>query len=139
MVSEKESVEEIVVVEKSADVIRLFKKHILPQFPNKHKVRIVECDAFEYAERVMPSEHFDVAFVDTWRDASDGIPMYRRMKKLEKLNTGTHFLYWIENFLISRARAERYVEICEALESGAKDAPESYGEIIELLTEKLLD
>ena len=138
MVSEKDEVDEIVVVEKSRDVIRLFKKYILPQFPNKDKVRIVECDAFEYAERVMPSEKFDVAFVDTWRDASDGTPMYRRMKKLEKFNTGTHFLYWIENFLISRARAERYAEIREKLDGGAPDAPKSYGEAVELLTKKLL-
>ena len=127
------------MVEKSRDVIRLFKKYILPQFPNKDKVRIVECDAFEYAERVMPSEKFDVAFVDTWRDASDGTPMYRRMKKLEKFNTGTHFLYWIENFLISRARAERFVEIEEALATESPDAPRDFDEVMRMLTDDLTE
>ncbi len=116
MVSEKADVESITVIEKSPDVIRLFKKHILPQFPNRDKVRIIEADAFEYAEKDMPKENFDVAFVDTWRDASDGAPMYRRMKALEQLSPNTKFLYWIENFLISRLRAMRFEELYEKAE-----------------------
>lgn len=118
MVSEKENVESITVVEKSADVIALFREHILPQFSHPEKVRVVEADAFEYAEQVMPAEHFDVAFVDTWRDASDGAPMYERMKALEHLSPDTEFIYWIENFLISRIRALRYSEILDRLDSG---------------------
>ena len=108
MVSEKEDVESITVVEKSPEVIKLFKKHILPQFPHKEKVKIVEADAFEYAEVQMACENFDLAFVDTWRDASDGAPMYKRMKGLEHLSKNTKFLYWIENFLISRLRAIKF-------------------------------
>ena len=118
MVSEKENVESITVVEKSADVIALFREHILPQFSHPEKVRVVEADAFEYAEQVMPAEHFDVAFVDTWRDASDGAPMYERMKALEHLSPDTEFIYWIENFLISRIRALRYSEILDRLDRG---------------------
>ena len=118
MVSEKAEVRKIVVVEKSADVIELFKKFILPQFPRKEKVEIVNEDAFYYAEHIMPGEKFDVAFVDTWRDASDGAPMYRRMKPLEKLNPNTEFLYWIENFLISRVRAENYGKLLDMEERG---------------------
>lgn len=119
MVSQKETVTSITVVEKSPDVIRLFKKHILPQFPHREKVRIVEADAFEYAERVMPSENFDFAFVDTWRDASDGAPMYKKMKALEHLSPKTRFEYWIENFLVSRHRALRLSEMYDDIESGA--------------------
>ena len=118
MVSEKEIVESITVVEKSAEVIELFKKHILPQFPNKDKVKIVESDAFEYAEKQMPAENFDLAFVDTWRDASDGAPMYEKMKALEHLSKNTKFLYWIENFLVSRLRAIKFEELCERVERG---------------------
>lgn len=118
MVSEKESVESITVVEKSEDVIALFKEYILPQFSHPEKVRIVNADAFEYAEHIMPVEGFDLAFVDTWRDASDGAPMYERMKKLEHLSPNTEFLYWIENFLISRLRALAYADICDRLDRG---------------------
>ena len=134
MVSEKSEVESITVVEKSENVIRLFKKHILPRFTHKNKVRIVNADAFEYAESVMPSENFDYAFVDTWRDASDGLPMYEKMKMLEHLSPNTRFDYWIENFIISRRRALKFEELWELYETNAKNAPKSYAEFIERLT-----
>ena len=131
MVSEKENVESITVVEKSSDVIALFKEYVLPQFSHPEKVVIVNADAFEYAKHTMPNEGFDVAFVDTWRDASDGAPMYERMKRLEHLSPNTEFLYWIENFLISRLRAIRYAEISERIDAG-EDL--TYGDVTDYLT-----
>lgn len=105
MVSQKENVSSVTVVEASEDVISIFKEYILPQFPNKDKVRIVHSDAFAYAEHVMPGEKFNYAFVDTWRDASDGYPMYMKMKKLESLSPNTVFSYWIEGFILSHMRS----------------------------------
>ncbi len=134
MVSEKECVQKITVVEKSKEVIELFKKHILPRFPHKEKVEIICADAFEFAEREMPKRKFDLAFVDTWRDASDGAPMYRRMKALEELNKGTSFMYWIEGFLVSRLRAERFEELLSAVENQKDGAPQSYEEFTEQLS-----
>lgn len=125
MASEKEDVDEVTVVELSSQVIKLFKEHILPQIPNRHKIKIVNMDAFEYAEKIMPSEHFDLAFVDTWRDASDGAPMYKRMKELEKLSPDTRFTYWIEGFLRSRLRAEEY--------SKSRDGETDYDSLVERL------
>lgn len=121
MVSEKKSVESITVVEKSPEVIELFREHILPQFKNKDKVKIVCADAFEFAEKEMPKENFNFAFVDTWRDAGDGTPMYRRMKLLETLSPHTKFSYWIENFLISRHRAERFEELIAKYKQNPED------------------
>ena len=118
MAAMKENVESVTVVELSGDVIKLFKKHILPYFPMKEKIKIINSDAFRYAEEIMPGEKFDFAFVDTWRDASDGAPMYEKMKKLEYLSPKTEFSYWIENFLISRIRAEKYVKIRQKLDTG---------------------
>lgn len=106
MVQRKPEVESITVVELSPDVIRIFKESILPYFEHPEKVRIVNADAFEYAEKAMSKENFDLAFVDTWRDAGDGVPMYKRMKSLEHLSPDTEFLYWIENFLKSNIRSE---------------------------------
>ena len=134
MVSRKESVESITVVEKSEDVIALFKEFILPQFSHPEKVKIVNADAFEYAEHTMPAEGFDVAFVDTWRDASDGAPMYERMKALEHLSSSTEFLYWIENFLISRLRALRFADIMDKLDSGEEM---EYAQIVKELERKV--
>lgn len=133
MCSEKPEVEEITVIERSPDVIRLFKKYILPQFTHPEKVRVIESDAFRYAEFDMPKERYDVAFVDTWRDASDGLPMYERMKPLEKLSPDTKFLYWIERFIISRRRALRYSELMDKIDEGAPDAPKTAKELCERL------
>ena len=130
MVPEKDNVESITVVEKSNDVIALFEEYILPQFTHPEKVKIINADAFEYAEKVMPGEKFDVAFVDTWRDASDGATMYVRMKRLEHLSPDTKFIYWIENFLISRLRAIRFAEIEGRIEQGDDI---SYSDIIRSL------
>ena len=123
MAAQKDEVESVTVVELSSDVIRLFETYILPQMENGHKIKIVNQDAFEYAEKVMPSEGFDLAFVDTWRDASDGAPMYEKMRALEKYSKNTKFLYWIENFLRSRLRALKFAELTE-------NEPESYEELI---------
>ncbi|MBQ3015753.1 MAG: hypothetical protein IJD79_03125 [Clostridia bacterium] len=131
MVSLKDNVESVTVVEKSEKVIELFREFILPQFSKPEKVRIICADAFEYAEHTMPDEHFDYAFVDTWRDASDGAPMYKRMKPLETLNPDTEFSYWIENFLISNIRAEKLVGIREKYNSGELEL--SYDEIVKEL------
>ena len=137
MVSEKEDVESITVVEKSEDVIKLFTEYVLPQFGHKEKVRIVQADAFEYAEKIMPGEKFDLAFVDTWRDASDGAPMYEKMKRLEHLSGDTRFLYWIENFLVSRCRAVKYGEICDMIDDGSPLAPKTCAEAAEMLKNPL--
>ncbi len=128
MASEKENVDSVTIVELSHDVINLFKAHILPQMPNGHKIKIVNADAFEYAEKIMPTENFDVAFVDTWRDASDGVPMYEKMRRLEKYSKDTKFMYWIENFLVSRLRALKYTELIEQVEEGAGLAPSDFEE-----------
>ncbi|MBO7303608.1 MAG: hypothetical protein J6V09_00090, partial [Clostridia bacterium] len=111
MCAEKENVSSVTVVEINEDVIRLFKKHILPQFSHPEKIKIIKADAVEYARDIMPKERFDYAFVDIWRDASDGAPIYEKMKRLEYLSEGTKFDYWIENFLISRLRAIRFEEL----------------------------
>lgn len=133
MASEKDCVTSVTVVERSPKVIKLFEKYILPQFQNKDKIRIVNEDAFLYAENTMGKENFNFAFVDIWRDASDGSPIYKRMKPLEKLAPNTEFCYWIENFLISRLRALEFVKIFDEIESGSESAPKTYDEVVKRL------
>ena len=136
MVSEKPEVESVTVIEKSPEVIRLFEKYIFPYFSHKEKVRIICADAFEYAEKKMPDESYDLAFVDTWRDASDGAPMYEKMRALEHLSPNTRFEYWIENFLISRLRYLKFCEISDAIENKSDNAPQSYEEVLSALNLK---
>ena len=94
MASEKDDVRAVTVVERDADVIALFERHILPQFAHRDKVRIVRADAFDFAQAGL--DGFDCAFVDLWHDVADGAPMYLRMKALEIRSPGTRFFYWIE-------------------------------------------
>lgn len=105
MASEKPEVASITIVERDPEIINLFTRHILPQFPNRGKIAIVCEDAFEYAA-IMPDAvpMFDAAFVDLWHDVSDGVGMYLRMKRLEQRIPGTHFKYWIEPSILAWLR-----------------------------------
>lgn len=105
MVSLKDDVESITIVERDENVINLFKEVILPQFEFKDKITIVNADAFEYVEN--NKSDFDYAYVDIWRDASDGIENYIKMKYREKLWPNTKFDYWVETSIL--AELGRYV------------------------------
>ena len=93
----KKDVRSVTVVEKNPAVIEVFTKHLLPFFPRKEDLHIVQADAFDYAENVMPYEGFDTVFTDLWHDVADGLPLYKQMKVLE--TPGPNYLYWIEKTL----------------------------------------
>ena len=87
----------VTVVEKNPAVIDVFTRLLLPFFPRKEDLHIVQADAFDYAANVMPHEDFDTVFTDLWHDVADGIPLYQQMKALEV--PGPKYLYWIEKTL----------------------------------------
>lgn len=117
MVSEKEQVQSITVVEKNEKIINLFHKYILPQFPHKEKVEIISMDAFEYARNYLPKEQYDYAFVDLWHDVSDGVGLYQKMKKLEYLSPNTKYLYWIEESILSNLRYYVFIVLIDEIEN----------------------
>lgn len=96
MASLKPDVESVTVVERDEEAIGLFTAHILPQFPDAGKVRVVQDDAFGWAREHLPGGGYDFVFTDLWHDVSDGIGLYLRMKELEGLSPGSRFMYWIE-------------------------------------------
>lgn len=112
MASEKPDVTQVVVIERDSEVISLFKEFILPQFPNRSKVTVIETDAYEYAAQ-MGKEAFDCAYVDIWHDVLDGVEMYLKMKRLEKHSPGTKFLYWIEASMLAWLRGMALMEMEE--------------------------
>lgn len=136
MVSEKKDVKSVTVVERDSSIIELFERYILPQFPNKEKIKIVKSDAFEYAKSIMVNEKFDHAFVDLWHDASDGVELYIKMKKLEAKNVGTEFSYWIEKTLLSSIRWQIYSGIVRQIENGKFDEP--YENILKYISDDYL-
>ncbi len=109
-VLQKTEVTSLTVIEHSPDVIALFEEFLLPQFPSREKLRILPGDAFAYMENEAPKEEFDFLFIDTWRDAGDGLEHYLRYKPLEKYSPKTEFAYWIEDTILSRYRAGVFEE-----------------------------
>ncbi|MDD6143090.1 MAG: hypothetical protein PUD16_06310 [bacterium] len=112
MVSQKENVSEVVVVERDKEVISLFNEFILPQFPNRQKITVLEADAYAFAE-TMGEKQFDCAYVDIWHDVLDGVNMYLRMKRLEHHSPKTKFLYWIEPSMLAWLRGMALMEAAE--------------------------
>ena len=81
----KPDVESVTVVEKDQRVVHLFKKHLLPKFPNPEKISIVE-DA--------DPEAFDYIFVNDYLTVEEGIERYRNPIK--------GAAYWAEELLRSQ-------------------------------------
>ena len=136
MVSEKADVSSVTIVERDSSVINLFEKYILPQFPNKDKIKLVKSDAFDFAKKKMPLEKFDCAFVDLWHDVSDGVDLYIKMKKLEVKNPNTKFHYWIEKSILSNLRWHIFEGIEKRIESG--DFCESFENVKKYLSDEYL-
>lgn len=102
MVSLKNEVESVTVVEKNENIIRIFNQFILPQFKSfSAKIKIVHMDAFEYAKNHAVNEQYDFVFTDLWHDVSDGEELYFKMKKYEHLLPNAIHMYWIEKSILS--------------------------------------
>ena len=119
MCSLKEDVESITIIEFDENIIKLFKKHLLPLFPYKEKIKIIHADAFKYCEENNINELFDFAYMDIWHGAEDGLPFYFKFKKYEE-NTHCKIEYWLEESIIALCRRCMIVVIEEILD-GATD------------------
>ena len=111
MISLKNNVDKIIIIEKDKKVIQLFKEYILPQFENKDKIEIIQIDAFEYAKNMNSSINY--AFVDLWHNVDDGLELYLRMKSIESKLDNIKFSYWIEDSLIAYYRRSLFTLIDE--------------------------
>lgn len=100
MVSQKENVESVTVIEKDGKAITLFKKYILPQFEHPEKIHIVQNDAYRYAEKQMSQLSYDYAFVDLYHNVIDALPYYHRFRILARNIPQTKFDYWIEKTIL---------------------------------------
>ncbi len=117
--AQKKETSQVVIVERDARLIELFQKYLLPSIENREKIRIIERDAFDYAESQLPQEKFDLSFVDLWHDISDGTPLYVRMKKRERrTDERTSWFYWIEPELLSNLRWRLFDATVAAFQTG---------------------
>jgi hypothetical protein len=80
-VSEKPDVISVDVLDLDPEVIALFKEKLLPLFPHKEKIHIIEGDAIAYSKSKHP---YDFVFVDLYHNEEDGLPLYLELKPFEQ-------------------------------------------------------
>ena len=99
VVSLKENVSHVTVVEKSNDIADLFEEYLLPQMESRGKITIVRQDAFAFVGDSADGA-FDTCFSDIWVSGDD-LDTYLKMKfacgKFRKTETS----FWIENRFLS--------------------------------------
>lgn len=113
MLERKQSVTSITVVEHNAEVIRLFKEQILPQFENPGKIHIIHEDAYEYLKR--EETYYDWIINDLYQDFHDGLDSLIRMKTIENTYTHTRFLYWKDGDMLDTIRAALLADMAASL------------------------
>ena len=96
MVSLKECVNKVIIVEKDNNVIDLFKNVILPQFRFKDKILIINEDAFTFLNDKENLNEINFVFCDIWHDVEDGLDLYLKFKHYENDFPDIKFTYWIE-------------------------------------------
>lgn len=98
MASEKAEVERVEVYEKDPNILSFFKETLLPLFPNRRKIVLRFEDAFAYVD----NGPYDAVFADLWHNADDGLPLYLKLKAIEKDDAPVD--YWIEETILAYAR-----------------------------------
>ena len=84
MLSLKNCVSKVTIVEKDPEIINLFNRMIYPFFPNKEKIEIIKSDAIEFARKAQKEATYDYIFADLWHDPEDGLPLYVALKKINQ-------------------------------------------------------
>ena len=140
MCASKKEVTSVTIVEKDPEIIKIFKKHILPLFEYKEKIHIIEDDAFKYARGDL--SRYDYLFIDIWHNPEDGLPMYLKFKKIlkgKKIATD----YWLEKSILAMYRRCLLTVIEESLmgytDKNYKTVENEYDSIINELYFKTKD
>ena len=114
MISQRDDVSEIVIVERQKEVIELFERYLLLQFGQKEKIKVVQADALEYVKQLQSENgfaideggRFDFCFADIWENQVDGARAYRVIREHEVRLPETEFTYWIEEAILHQIRLE---------------------------------
>ena len=99
MALQNPNVRRVTVVERSSVALRLFERYLLPQFPRRECLRLVQADAFTWMQEVYPKMQPDFLFADLWHDVSDGLSMARKLRPLAAASPRTVYHAWIEKTL----------------------------------------
>ena len=114
MMSLKDEVKSITIIEKDYEIIELFKKALLPQFVNKSKIKIIEDDAISYLNK---NNNYDYIFADLWHDPEDGLSLFVQLKRINK-----NVDCWLEVSLYQMLRRCMITLLEEQLDDMGEDA-----------------
>lgn len=129
MASEKEEVESVTIIEMNRDVISLFQRNILPQFPHKEKIKIIEADALEFVDTQKDGD-YDIAFSDFWGGVNDGLDLYLKFMPKTARFTKTKHSYWIETCFMEYFFRPVLIHLLMEQAAGAKiTLPKSPGRV----------
>ena len=137
MTSLKEEVKNITIIENDINIINIFKENLLPLFPSKEKINIIQDDALEVIRKPLP---YDFAFVDLWHSVEDGFDFFLRFKRQENNNPNVRFEYWLNNSfyaLLRRAFITLLSEQLEGLdESNYQNGETTFDKLVNLYFQK---
>lgn len=121
MLSLKDDVSSITIIEKDEEIITLFKKYILDKFNFKNKIKIIHQDALDFL-KTTSLDSYQFIYVDLYHNPNDGLKLFLDIKKIEAKNPSIKFLYWLNKSLFSLVRRillTLFIEIYEG--SSIKD------------------
>lgn len=98
MVSQKDNVDSITIIEGDKRIKDILEYSIIPQF-NNNKVKIIHEDAHRFMESNI-GKKFDSIFIDIWPDNVKGTEEYKRFVKYEEKYPEAEFDYWLEDSIL---------------------------------------
>ena len=113
MMSLKDDVKHITIVEKDQNIINLFNNLLFPHFVNKNKITIIKDDAIKYVSK---NNKYDYIFADLWHTPEDGLDLYIQLKRISK-----DIDCWLETSLIAMLRRCMITLIEEQLDNLKED------------------
>jgi len=98
MVSLKDDVTSVTIVEENKIIKDILEISIIPQFNNK-KVQIIQDNAYEYIKNNV-AKKYDSIFIDIWQDNVKGTEDYKYFVKYEEKYPEAVFDYWLEDSIL---------------------------------------
>ena len=113
MISLKNDVKNIEIVEKDLQITDIFENSIYPNFENKEKIKLIKDNAFNVINKSL--NKYDFVYVDLYHNPVDALPIYIKIKHIENKNK-VHFEYWLEDGILAYLRRLVITIIQESLE-----------------------
>ena len=98
MISLKNNVSKVVIVESDESIFNFIREYILPLFPN-NKVEIILSDYQNYMESHV-GLNYDTVFFNCWNGTVSGAECIQKFVKYELLYPKLKFQYWLEDSIL---------------------------------------